>query len=82
VPDAPSLDLDRVAQRIESIALEHEKLRQKGAPRRSEENLAREVERVLRRSGSPRDPDAGCLNRNRCLEKAGYQNYVLLHTSI
>jgi len=48
VPDAPSLDLARVAQRIGSIAREYTELCLKGAPRYSEENFAQEVERVLR----------------------------------
>jgi len=48
VPDAPSLDLAKVAQRIGSITREHVELCRKGAPRCSEENFAQAVERVLR----------------------------------
>jgi hypothetical protein len=47
VPDAPSLDLAKVAQRIRSIAREFVELCRKGAPRCSEENFAQAVERVL-----------------------------------
>jgi hypothetical protein len=54
VPDAPPLDLARVAQRIGSIAREYTELCLKGAPRYSEENFAQEVELSCgRRSGSP-----------------------------
>jgi hypothetical protein len=80
VPDAPPLDLARVAQRIGSIAREYTELCLKGAPRYSERTSRRKWSCPA--GGGPEVPGnlgASHLNRNRRLEKAEYQNYVLLH---
>lgn len=80
MPDAPPLDLARVAQRIGSIAREYTELCLKGAPRYSERTSRRKWSCPA--GGGPEVPGnlgASHLNRNRRLEKAEYQNYVLLH---